>query len=71
MSLLSSCFCSVLRFSIDRMSDAARAFRIDPHNGTITVAKALDRETAEWHNLTVEATEMCKGLSCLQRGSAA
>ncbi|XP_075903751.1 cadherin-7 [Nelusetta ayraudi] len=47
-----------VRYSIDRRSNGARTFRIDPHNGTIMVAKALDRETAEWHNLTVEATEM-------------
>lgn len=57
---MSLCYCSVFRYSIERLGDAARAFRIDPHNGTITVAKALDRETAGWHNLTVEATEMCK-----------
>ncbi|XP_056290560.1 cadherin-7 [Pseudoliparis swirei] len=46
-----------VRYSIDKRSDAAKAFRIDPNNGTITVAKALDRETDDWHNVTVEARE--------------
>ncbi|TNN55709.1 Cadherin-7 [Liparis tanakae] len=46
-----------VRYSIDKRSDAAKAFRIDPNNGTITVAKALDRETDAWHNVTVEARE--------------
>uniref|UniRef100_A0A8C2Z3I3 Cadherin domain-containing protein n=1 Tax=Cyclopterus lumpus TaxID=8103 RepID=A0A8C2Z3I3_CYCLU len=41
-------------------SDATKAFRIDPNNGTITVAKALDREAAAWHNVTVEAEETSK-----------
>uniref|UniRef100_A0A3Q4MPX3 Cadherin-8-like n=1 Tax=Neolamprologus brichardi TaxID=32507 RepID=A0A3Q4MPX3_NEOBR len=31
-------------------SDITKAFKIDPNNGTITVAKSLDRETAAWHN---------------------
>ena len=34
-----------------------KAFRIDPNNGTVTVVKPLDRETADWHNLTVAAKE--------------
>ncbi|XP_034416052.1 cadherin-7-like [Cyclopterus lumpus] len=46
-----------VRYSIDKRSDATKAFRIDPNNGTITVAKALDREAAAWHNVTVEAEE--------------
>lgn len=45
------------RYSIARRSDAARAFKIDPNNGTVTTAKLLDREVAGWHNLTVEAKE--------------
>ncbi|KAM3592986.1 uncharacterized protein V6R79_003245 [Siganus canaliculatus] len=47
-----------IRYSIDKRSDAAKAFKIDPENGTLTVAKALDRETSSWHNLTVEAEEI-------------
>uniref|UniRef100_A0A8C4HHJ6 Cadherin-12 n=1 Tax=Dicentrarchus labrax TaxID=13489 RepID=A0A8C4HHJ6_DICLA len=39
------------------ISDTTKAFKIDPNNGTITVAKALDRETSNWHNVTVEAKE--------------
>ncbi|KAI3355390.1 hypothetical protein L3Q82_018232 [Scortum barcoo] len=46
-----------VRYSIDKRSDATKAFKIDPNNGTITVAKALDRETSNWHNVTVEAKE--------------
>ncbi|XP_029979830.1 cadherin-7 [Sphaeramia orbicularis] len=46
-----------IRYSIDKRSDTTKAFKIDPNNGTITVAKALDRETANWHNVTVAATE--------------
>uniref|UniRef100_A0A3Q4H3Y7 Cadherin-8-like n=1 Tax=Neolamprologus brichardi TaxID=32507 RepID=A0A3Q4H3Y7_NEOBR len=41
-------------------SDITKAFKIDPNNGTITVAKSLDRETAAWHNVTVEAKETSK-----------
>ncbi|XP_030611885.1 cadherin-7 isoform X1 [Archocentrus centrarchus] len=46
-----------IRYAIDKRSDTAKAFKIDPNNGTITVAKALDRETEAWHNVTVEAKE--------------
>ncbi|XP_042256146.1 cadherin-7 [Thunnus maccoyii] len=46
-----------IRYSIDKRSDTTKAFKIDPNNGTITVAKALDRETANWHNVTVAAKE--------------
>ena len=48
------------RYSIDKRSDPTKAFKIDPNNGTIAVAKALDRETADWHNVTVEAKETSK-----------
>ncbi|XP_028288494.1 cadherin-7 isoform X1 [Parambassis ranga] len=48
---------NLVRYSIDKRSDTTKAFKIDPNNGTITVAKALDRETSNWHNLTVEAKE--------------
>ncbi|XP_069552512.1 cadherin-8 isoform X3 [Brachyistius frenatus] len=46
-----------VRYSIDKRSDITKAFKIDPNNGTITVARALDRETTNWHNVTVEAKE--------------
>lgn len=48
------------RYSVDKRSDTTKAFKIDPNNGTITVAKSLDRETAAWHNVTVEAKETSK-----------
>nr|XP_054607387.1 cadherin-7 isoform X2 [Nothobranchius furzeri] len=50
-------FSSPIRYSIDKRTDATKAFKIDPNNGTIAVAKALDRETTEWYNMTVEAKE--------------
>lgn len=53
-------FFSPSRYSIDKRSDSTKAFKIDPNNGTITVAKALDRETSNWHNVTVEAKETSK-----------
>nr|XP_057915834.1 cadherin-7 [Doryrhamphus excisus] len=46
-----------MRYSIEKSSDTTKTFRIDPFNGTLTIAKALDRETATWHNLTVIAKE--------------
>uniref|UniRef100_A0A3B5M8F2 Cadherin-12 n=1 Tax=Xiphophorus couchianus TaxID=32473 RepID=A0A3B5M8F2_9TELE len=46
-----------IRYSIDKKTDATNAFKIDPNNGTIAIAKALDRETADWHNMSVEAKE--------------
>uniref|UniRef100_A0A8C6UJA4 Cadherin-12 n=1 Tax=Neogobius melanostomus TaxID=47308 RepID=A0A8C6UJA4_9GOBI len=48
---------SPVRYAIDRRSDGAKAFRVDPNNGTVSVVKALDREDADWHNVTVTATE--------------
>lgn len=53
------------RYSIDKRSDPTKAFKIDPNNGTITVAEALDRETSSLHNLTVEAKETSKEISKL------
>ncbi|KAM4606010.1 cadherin-7 [Polymixia lowei] len=50
-------FNNPVRYSIDKSSDIRKAFKIDPNNGTITVAKPLDRETANWHNVTVSAKE--------------
>lgn len=59
--LLNVCVCDFSsRYSIDKRSDTTKAFKIDPNNGTITVAKALDREASSWHNVTVEATETSK-----------
>uniref|UniRef100_A0A4W5MF52 Cadherin-12 n=1 Tax=Hucho hucho TaxID=62062 RepID=A0A4W5MF52_9TELE len=46
-----------IRYSIDKSSDITKAFKIDPNNGTVTVAKPLDREEAAWHNLTINAKE--------------
>ncbi|KAI1888895.1 hypothetical protein AGOR_G00173470 [Albula goreensis] len=46
-----------VRYYIDKGSDMKKEFRIDPDNGTITIVKALDRETSAWHNLTITAKE--------------
>uniref|UniRef100_A0A3B5MFG2 Cadherin domain-containing protein n=1 Tax=Xiphophorus couchianus TaxID=32473 RepID=A0A3B5MFG2_9TELE len=51
-----------IRYSIDKKTDATNAFKIDPNNGTIAIAKALDRETADWHNMSVEAKETSKDI---------
>ncbi|XP_072307250.1 cadherin-20 isoform X2 [Eucyclogobius newberryi] len=49
---------SAVRYGIEERSDGAKAFRIDPRNGTVSVAKALDRESFDWHNVTITATEI-------------
>ncbi|XP_077365471.1 cadherin-7 isoform X1 [Festucalex cinctus] len=46
-----------VRYSFDKHNKAAKSFRIDPLNGTITLTKPLDRETSAWHNVTVVAKE--------------
>ncbi|XP_066502878.1 cadherin-7 isoform X2 [Hoplias malabaricus] len=46
-----------IKYSVSKSSDLRNIFRIDPNNGTVSVAKPLDRETAAWHNLTVTAKE--------------
>ncbi|XP_075884541.1 cadherin-8 isoform X2 [Nelusetta ayraudi] len=49
---------SVVRYFIDRHTDLERQFNINVDDGKITLAKALDRETDMWHNITVTATEV-------------
>ncbi|XP_032856891.2 cadherin-22 isoform X1 [Tyto alba] len=46
-----------VRYAIDRSTDAERIFDIDANTGAIMTGKALDRETAGWHNITVLAME--------------
>ncbi|XP_072425881.1 cadherin-7a [Chiloscyllium punctatum] len=46
-----------VRYSIDRNTDLERYFNIDATTGVITIAKSLDRETTEEHNITVLAME--------------
>ncbi|XP_072114393.1 cadherin-7a isoform X2 [Mobula birostris] len=46
-----------VRYSIDRNTDLERYFNIDANTGVITIAKPLDRETNEEHNITVLAME--------------
>ncbi|XP_056099239.1 cadherin-7 isoform X2 [Rhinichthys klamathensis goyatoka] len=47
-----------IRYSISKSSDTRQIFRIDPSNGTVCVANHLDRETAAWYNLTINAREI-------------
>ncbi|KAJ8375052.1 hypothetical protein SKAU_G00056320 [Synaphobranchus kaupii] len=51
-----------VRYYIDKGTDMKSEFRIDPDNGTIMIAKSLDREASAWHNLTVTAKEKKKDL---------
>uniref|UniRef100_A0A667YPL4 Cadherin 7a n=1 Tax=Myripristis murdjan TaxID=586833 RepID=A0A667YPL4_9TELE len=46
-----------VRFSIDRNTDLDRYFNIDSSSGVISVARPLDREVNDLHNLTVLASE--------------
>ncbi|XP_036377797.1 cadherin-7 [Megalops cyprinoides] len=46
-----------VRYHIDKGTDMKKMFKIDPDNGTITVAKSLDREAASLYNFTVTAKE--------------
>ncbi|NXJ65066.1 CAD19 protein, partial [Rostratula benghalensis] len=48
---------SPIRYSIVHGMHLKRLFSINEHNGTIITTKALDREIASWHNITVTATE--------------
>nr|XP_033790872.1 cadherin-6-like [Geotrypetes seraphini]XP_033790873.1 cadherin-6-like [Geotrypetes seraphini]XP_033790874.1 cadherin-6-like [Geotrypetes seraphini]XP_033790875.1 cadherin-6-like [Geotrypetes seraphini]XP_033790876.1 cadherin-6-like [Geotrypetes seraphini] len=47
-----------VRYSLDRHTDMDRIFNIDHGNGSIFASKSLDRETLQWHNITVIATEI-------------
>ncbi|MGH0137327.1 UNVERIFIED_CONTAM: hypothetical protein FKN15_063926 [Acipenser sinensis] len=59
---------SPIRYSIDRHTDLERQFNINSDDGKITLAKALDRETDPWHNITVIATEI-RNYSQISRSS--
>uniref|UniRef100_A0A8C1UX45 Cadherin-12 n=1 Tax=Cyprinus carpio TaxID=7962 RepID=A0A8C1UX45_CYPCA len=48
---------NAIRYSILKSSDTRQMFKIDPSNGTVYVANLLDRETAAWYNLTINARE--------------
>ncbi|MCJ8745656.1 hypothetical protein PDJAM_G00132670 [Pangasius djambal] len=49
-----------IRFFISNKIELKNVFRIDGNNGTVSLVKPLDRETAAWHNLTVIAKETSK-----------
>ncbi|XP_073425560.1 cadherin-9-like isoform X2 [Dendrobates tinctorius] len=48
---------SSVKYSIDRNTDLERTFNIYSENGSITLAKPLDREMTPWQNITLVATE--------------
>ncbi|CAL8293897.1 unnamed protein product [Lota lota] len=50
-----------VRYSIERHSDIRKALKIDPNNGSMTLSQPLDREAANWHNVTVVAKETKQG----------
>ncbi|XP_006006530.1 cadherin-6 [Latimeria chalumnae] len=49
---------SPVRYSVDRHTDLDRFFIIHSGNGSIFIAKPLDREVLPWHNITIVATEI-------------
>ncbi|XP_078544089.1 cadherin-6-like isoform X3 [Lissotriton helveticus] len=49
---------SLIKYSVDRHTDMDRMFDIYPDNGSLFTLKSLDRETSQWHNITVVATEI-------------
>ncbi|KAG7488683.1 hypothetical protein MATL_G00037750 [Megalops atlanticus] len=53
-----------VRYHIDKGTDIKKMFKIDPENGTITVAKSLDRETASCSPKSTSRTS-AKGCSQL------
>ncbi|XP_066435022.1 cadherin-9-like [Eleutherodactylus coqui] len=48
---------SSVKYSIDRSTDLERIFNIYSGNGSVTLAKTLDREMTPWQNITLVATE--------------
>ncbi|KAM9307693.1 cadherin-9-like [Gastrophryne carolinensis] len=48
---------SFVKYSIDRNTDLERIFNIHSGNGSLILAKPLDRETSPWQNITIVATE--------------
>uniref|UniRef100_A0A4W5NF78 Cadherin 24 n=1 Tax=Hucho hucho TaxID=62062 RepID=A0A4W5NF78_9TELE len=48
---------SNIRYSIDPQSDPEALFRIASDSGLITTVMELDRESEQWHNITVIATQ--------------
>ncbi|KAG9479406.1 hypothetical protein GDO78_012861 [Eleutherodactylus coqui] len=55
---------SSVKYSIDRSTDLERIFNIYSGNGSVTLAKTLDREMTPWQNITLVATETL--FVCLQ-----
>lgn len=48
---------SSVKYSIDRSTDLERIFNIHSGNGSLILAKPLDRESTPWQNITIVATE--------------
>uniref|UniRef100_UPI00358E79AE cadherin-7-like n=1 Tax=Myxine glutinosa TaxID=7769 RepID=UPI00358E79AE len=46
-----------VRYAIDRNTDLQRVFNIDHSTGNVVLAKTLDRENQEWHNISVLAIQ--------------
>ncbi|KAM3928467.1 cadherin-9-like isoform 2-T2 [Leptodactylus fuscus] len=48
---------SSVKYSINRNTDMERIFNVYSGNGSLTLAKTLDREMTPWQNITLVATE--------------
>lgn len=52
------CVYSPRRYMIPRYTDVEQFFSINTEDGMIITMKPLDRETQNWHNISVSATEI-------------
>lgn len=49
--------CVVDRYMIDWNTDMDHVFNVHPGNGSLFIARSLDREEKDWHNISVQAAE--------------
>uniref|UniRef100_A0A669DYR7 Cadherin-20 n=1 Tax=Oreochromis niloticus TaxID=8128 RepID=A0A669DYR7_ORENI len=58
---------NTVRYSIDRSSDPDKYFYIEITSGSLMTVRSLDREEVGWHNITILAMEMNRGLIGAER----
>ncbi|XP_053496042.1 cadherin-10-like [Ictalurus furcatus] len=46
-----------VRYMIDWNTDMDHVFNVHPSNGSLFIARSLDREEKDWHNISVQAAE--------------
>lgn len=56
--IIARCVFSPRRYMIPRYTDVEQFFAINTEDGMITTMRPLDRETQNWHNISVSATEI-------------